>query len=326
MYYTLLSFILVSLVVISMFFLSFVTTINSYNFIVGFLNMFFLMLLTYEIKNEFLHNLLYKKEYLKIKNNIVDFVKSSAIVSTSGMLTFILNNKVGLEAVTASAIVGIIGVVLLEKYQTQIFCGSFVGMASSNIFVDYKHVFMATVMADIIFNGLKYEFVGFGGKLGAIAFISTMIVSIFLGKEFDISTVKYLREEFVNINIIFLFILGGIATYYLNEKTKLGAVLSSSIIGLLGSIILLNIIGSQDGKIFIVALYSGTFIGMTTKDRIPEKKYIILASVIAAVVYNYTQSAFIGLGGKLGIIGFGSVIAVSGFLKAFRIKRFKSEE
>lgn len=326
MYFTILSFILISLVTIGIFLLSFVTAVNSYNVIIGFLNMIFLMLLTYEIKNEFLHNVLEKKEYLKIKNNIVDFIKTSVIVSISGMLTFILNNKVGLESVTASSIVGILGVILLEKYQMQIFCGSFVGMASSNVFVDYRHVFMATVMADIIFNGLKYEFIGFGGKLGAIAFISTMLVSIFLGKEFDISTVKYLREGFININVISLFVLGGITTYYLNEKTKLGSVLSSSIIGLLGSAILLNIIGSKDGKIFIMALYSGTFIGMTTKNRIPEKKYIILASIVAAIIYNYTQSVFIGLGGKLGIIGFGAVIAVSGFLKAFRIKRIKSEE
>ena len=88
--------------------------------------------------------------------------------------------KVGLSPVVASCIIGLLGALIgywmnAEDLAMVIFAGSFVGMTTVSL-GSLPIVLLAGLACGVFYLIAEPIFVGYGGKLGAIAFISLLIV------------------------------------------------------------------------------------------------------------------------------------------------------
>ena len=104
------------------------------------------------------------------------------IASFSGAMGTYLLHRMGLNVVVSSCIIGLVGFgfSLLFKMPSLayvIFAGSFVGMTSPKV-GNYYFIALASVTCGFIYGKTLNWFTGFGGKLGATAFVSTCITFI----------------------------------------------------------------------------------------------------------------------------------------------------
>lgn len=102
------------------------------------------------------------------------------LASCLGAMTTFLLQKAGLNAVIASCIVGLIGALIgylanNEDFSMVIFAGSFVGMTTAS-FVSLPIILIAGLTCGGFFLLSAPLFDGYGGKLGALAFISVLAV------------------------------------------------------------------------------------------------------------------------------------------------------
>jgi len=119
-----------------------------------------------------------------------------------------------------------------------------------------------------------------------------------------------LAEDDIQVSTIIFAILGGLATFLLQDKFRISAVLSAGIIGLFGGI-LPKIINKPLTKIASPAIYCGAFVGMTPPVLAGNYLFIILASFFAGSILILTRESFNGYAGKLGSIAFAGVSLVS---------------
>ena len=106
------------------------------------------------------------------------------IASALGALATFLLHKYGISVVVASCIIGLLGAGLNYFIKSPhlalvIFAGSFVGMTSTAV-GSISLVLLAGALAGLIYKYSLHIFAGFGGRLGTIAFISTVISYFFL--------------------------------------------------------------------------------------------------------------------------------------------------
>lgn len=88
--------------------------------------------------------------------------------------------KVGLSPVVASCIVGLLGALVgywmnSEDLSMVIFAGSFVGMTAISL-ASFPIMILAGLACGVIYLLAEPIFVGYGGKLGAMAFVSVLLV------------------------------------------------------------------------------------------------------------------------------------------------------
>ncbi len=110
----------------------------------------------------------------------------------------------------------------------------------------------------------------------------------------------------------FIAVLGGaILTYALSVNLDLGAVIASSLVGVIAALVV---------PAYGVPLYCGAFVGMTSAQLLVTHGELAIAGAVAGVVYLLTTDVFRGFGGKLGTIAFtGSVITGLGLAREFLI-------
>lgn len=107
--------------------------------------------------------------------------------------------------------------------------------------------------------------------------------------------------------LLLFFILGSFLTFLTTKFFSVHPVLSSSLIGLLFSFLISR---KMEEKGALLALYSGTFIGMSSAARVSNLMFLFLASVFALVLFKLSKRHFNGIGGKLGTIAFISVTLI----------------
>ena len=109
-----------------------------------------------------------------------EFYLTWALLAFGAVGCFGLTHYAGTPAPASSALITLVPWPLEKRFSALnlpiIFCGSFVGMGK-----DLSIVFIAPFIAAILSVFLKDKFVGLGGKLGAIAFVSSL-VTLFLMK------------------------------------------------------------------------------------------------------------------------------------------------
>jgi hypothetical protein len=157
-----------------------------------------------------------------------------------------------------------------------------------------------------------------------IAFSGTMTYSIITG---DAYVVAPFPTETANILIVLYMIMGAVATYIIHHKSRLSAVESSAVIGLVAGLLLPMSYGAS-GNFLAVIMFCGSFIGMSSSDRLTNLSHVVGSGTIAAVFFIYTQNIFVGLGGKLGAIAFISILSINGAIKVgdiFLKKRYLVE-
>lgn len=235
-------------------------------------------------------------------------------LTVGAFVTFHLNHSIGLGGVMASAAVGLIGAWALKPYATAIYCGSFVGMACSQIFSNPLYLFIATLISGLVFVLSKYMFVGFGGKLGFTAFIGTFLASIIFQNPLRIvdplPSSRYL--------MVFLFvIIAGMATYTLQQSADMDAVSASALIGLIFAVVY-----PDSTDVVVIAAFCATFTGMSSLNRVKTYSDMFFLSVLTGVMFIAAFSLFDGSGGKLGAIAFLATISGIGMIDFIRaIKR-----
>lgn len=115
------------------------------------------------------------KDKFNLKGNLFEFL----VLVLGSLLTFYLNNYLGWGAVLASASVGLAGGLLpfikpkvesLKSAALAIYCGSFVGMASTSLFDEIHYIFIASAISGVFYIYTRGLLIGFGGKLGSVAF------------------------------------------------------------------------------------------------------------------------------------------------------------
>ncbi|MCH8534669.1 MAG: hypothetical protein LAT51_06330 [Flavobacteriaceae bacterium] len=102
------------------------------------------------------------------------------LASSLGAVATYLLHKNGLSVVVASCLIGLLGALLghffnLPHLALVIFAGTFVGMTSVNV-GSLGLVTLGGLVCGIIYILSLKLFVGFGGKLGTTAFLSTLVV------------------------------------------------------------------------------------------------------------------------------------------------------
>ena len=133
---------------------------------------------------------------------------------------------------------------------------------------------------------------------------------------------KHLPIKINQLNIpemsldVFSFSLGILFTIWIIIKFDTSPVFASALIGSIASFIPNTVLGIKTKLIQNIshaklAIYAGSFAGMTGLKYFPDILSLIITAIIGGVIYNLLRNSFTGLGGKLGSIGFGAIILYS---------------
>ncbi|HPE39951.1 MAG TPA: hypothetical protein PLI77_02555 [Bacteroidales bacterium] len=296
-------FLLISVSAISLFTFSIITAFSNRHFfttaLIVLINVLLLLDITIQVKKEKFHFLkLHQKDFL-----IVAFCVLGAVSA------YVLNVYVGLGAIVASSLIGLLGAILIPNYAVSIYCGSFVGMVSPMVLHDFYHVLLAASMAGIIFMLSEEVYKGYGGKLGATAFIPWVILT--LSNHVQLTTPQSLSIT-IMFEIVVFSTVACFITYIITHRFKHDAVTSSSLVSLMAGLILPAIF-NENGTSFAAVAMSASFAGMSTKAIIKNELQMFGVSVLLGMMFVYTYCHFGGAGGKLGTLAFASVITYKGF-------------
>jgi len=125
-----------------------------------------------------------------------------------------------------------------------------------------------------------------------------------------------------DINIVLITIVGCVVTFFLNHGSiklngqtyflplKLGAVVASALVGLIGGFSLRN---------NAAANHSASFAGMSSMIAIATLEESMMVGVVVGIVYVLLEKMFGGVGGKLGTIGMVSTLTVATILWPFKL-------
>ena len=119
------------------------------------------------------------------------------------------------------------------------------------------------------------------------------------------------------LNVLFVF-FGASSTYILHDSFNLDVVLAAALVGFLASFIPEIETKNTTFKNIPIAVYCGTFVGMTRISLESNYVFILIASLCTGLLLIGTKNAFQGIGGKLGTFAFGGVVLT--FLFSYLIK------
>ncbi len=237
-----------------------------------------------------------------------------SVVITS-IITFLMSRELGISNVIASALVGLIGALILPKFSGEIFCGSFVGMVSHMLVGSLFYLLLAGIVAGIVFVIIGNRvFQGLGGKMGTSAFSGCIVMLLLNGNRIAGAPIT---ESSVIALIILYSVLSAVLTYIISVRLKLGAVLASSIVGLIGGLIL-PMVYVEYGSILAAISFCASFSGMASKERFSNELGISLVGLITGVIFACSYTFMVGAGGKLGTIALASNIAGAGIISVVK--------
>ncbi|MDD5081967.1 MAG: hypothetical protein PHU08_01200 [Dehalococcoidales bacterium] len=242
-------------------------------------------------------------------------------VVIGALISYTLSIQLKLGPVVAAGLVEIVVAIVLPDYAVPVACGAFAGMASQGFMPHYGIMAVTGIIAGIIFMLATGVFDGFGGKLGAMGAAGCFITGICFGSELGSGKIPGWDVGWL---ILVYAVIAAVAAYCINVYLKRGAVMASGIVGVVGALVLPAIhpeIGSTLAIVFICA----SFAGMSSAKRFSSVWPMIIAGLVVGIAFMYAMPILGGLGGKLGTIAFGSVMATRGYLDLFASSK-KSEK
>ncbi|QWC00305.1 hypothetical protein KHQ88_01695 [Mycoplasmatota bacterium] len=246
---------------------------------------------------------LYREERSKKLLYKLDYY-DGILAAVGVLLTYLIAHQLDLSAVIASSFIGLLGFFLLKKYSVAIYCGSFAGMVSSFLF-GYIEVASIALICGILFMILKPIFNGVGGKLGTTAFMSTILMASIFQRDFLIVV-----NDLNIFRLILVSLLGTIIPFYVQHKFKQSPVFASALPSLIFALIMIYLV--EDYLTCTVVFFSASFIAMSSKKRLPNIYYLVIAALIHAFLFHVYFEHYNGLGGKLGLMALTSVIVTIG--------------
>ena len=227
----------------------------------------------------------------------------------AALITYTLKVDVGLGAVLAASLVGLIAGIVFPAVAVPIYCGSFVGMTSSRLLVDHSELALAGTIAAFVYLLTERAFIGFGGKLGTIAFTGTLITGLGLKGEFSTTPIP---EWEMAVTIVLCSVVAVTLTYWLNVRRQHGPVVASAIVGITGGLILPSVYPEPVGATLAVMVMCASFAGMSSSARFPTIYPMSAVGFVTGCFFVYSMPLAGGAGGKLGTLAFGSAVAVWG--------------
>lgn len=141
----------------------------------------------------------------------------------------------------------------------------------------------------------------------AFSFIGLLPTYFFFSNKLD-------KIAFTDLSIdLIAFFIGVSFTLWLQISYELSNTFSAATTGVVVAFIPPTILGTKTIAIrnfnqAKLSAYSGAFAGMTSLTNIDAISNLILISIIGGSIHYLFRNSFIGLGGKLGSIGFASII------------------
>lgn len=226
-------------------------------------------------------------------------------VFVGALVSYRLSDGVGLGAILASSLVGLVAGLLLPAYGVPIYCGSFVGMVSPMV-LNQTEIVLAAALAGILYVLAQDVFNGFGGKLGTIACAGCVLSCAILRHPLLSASIPTWD---VGLPILVTSVVASVAAYCVNVRLKRGPVLGSALVALVGGLLFARLFREAGATLATVCMCA-SFAGMSSKDRIPNEFLMAVAGIIVGLAFMFSSPYMGGAGGKLGTIAFGSVIAV----------------
>ena len=239
------------------------------------------------------------------------------VVFLGAIAAYTLSISLELGAVVAASLVGLLAGLVLPAYGVPIYCGAFVGMTSVELFATHGELAVAGAVAGFVYVLTTAVFGGFGGKLGTIAFTGSVITGLGLEREFLIAPTPGWHTAWL---IVAYAVIAATATYAISITLKHGPVIASSVVGLIGGLVL-PALHPEMGSTAAVMVICASFAGMSSKQHFPHILQMTAAGLITGMIFIYSTPLMGGAGGKLGTIAFGSVMAVRGYLNHFDHQR-----
>lgn len=208
-----------------------------------------------------------------------------------------------LSPVMASALVGIAAGTWISGYAFSLYCGSFIGMTGAWI-LSYPQMLAAALIAGVVFTLARQGFHGMGGKLGVTAFFGVAVTAVFF------LDVQYLNPERVvalnlgqDTGLLLACAAAAFLTQWLHYSKRLHVVASSGWVGLAGALLTIIFPFLHPG-LLAAAIFSASFSGMCSSQRIRKPQTILMAGFLCGLLFLLTEPVFFLFGGKLGTIAF----------------------
>ena len=242
--------------------------------------------------------------------SLMGYVTSVVWVSAGTLTAYFVSIYLGLGAIVAAALVGLVGAALVKDHAVEIYCGAFVGMVSPDVLHDFGHIVLAGVISGTLYFIARDVFEGYGGKLGAIAFSSWIIVST--SSRCELIDVLLEFRHF-GISIMLFSLASAVLTYVLSIRLKNGPVVASCLVSLLGGL-LLPAFGAENAAVLAAVVMAASFVGMSSREKLRSEKAVLFSALIMGIMFIYSANHFGGAGGKLGTLAFGSVVSSRGLV------------
>lgn len=247
-----------------------------------------------------------------LKSSFINFIT----IIASALLTYSISHNLQLGPVVAACLVGMLAHLVIPSYEAAAFAGAFVGMSSDLMFLNYSELLIAAGISGIVFFISTNIFEGFGGKAGTIALVGTYLASNSLSRPFIFEPLPELSVAMV---IILFSVLSTPITFYLNIGKNLGPIMSASLVGIFGGLLIPALL-PQNGELYAIIVICAAFIGMTCQRRCSSYPQLLLAGLIMGIVIIFSTPLLGGAGGKLGTTAFIAILAVTGYKNLLKRK------
>ncbi|NHN59441.1 MULTISPECIES: hypothetical protein [Halorussus] len=238
--------------------------------------------------------------------------RGALAVAVAAVLTYGLSVTAGLGPVVASALVGLAAGLSGTDLDVPAYCGSFVGMASPELFPSVDYLAGAGLVAGLAFVAADRSFAGVGGKLGTLALFGCATAAALTGADYAAgSALPWTRAPLV----VPVTVAAAVATTVLSVRLDLGSVVGSALVGLAAGLAAATL-PFVSGTL-AAAAFCASFVGMSSFDRLAGEARIALAGAVCGLVFVAVGTAFAGAGGKLGTVAFVSCVATAGAERLF---------
>jgi hypothetical protein len=244
-----------------------------------------------------------------------------SLIGSLGALTLMRGADVApILAATVTGVVGGLSVRWVkgarDYHGAPLYVGAFVGITAPQVFHSFWWVVAAGVLAGVVWSVSRDAGVGVGGKMGTMALVSTVGVSL-------VAQALHQRGPGAPALdahgfVVAAFVVGGVAaslTFYMSHPLRWGAVLGSSV-PTASFALLMNLLPAAwraHGEVLSYFWYGSSFVGMTTPARLTRP---VVAIPLAGLLFTWLALRFgpyfSGLGGTAGVTALVAVFASRG--------------
>ena len=250
--------------------------------------------------------------------------RTVAVSLVGTLLVGLLGRTLGLSAVFAAAVVGVMAGLLprvtsrvTNSDTAPLYVGAFAGMTSPVVLMGPEWLILSGVIAGCLWSVVSEAWVGVGGKMGTVAFAGVALtagIATLLGQGGGMVPLpRYLPAQ--EVAIVAASVGAAVLSHWLAFRRGWGVVLASALPTAAVVIVFVGVSQAVTlpGDALIAAWFGGSFVGMTATTRTAGGRWMLPAmGLVFGVLLILFQVNLSGLGGDLGATASAAVIAVLG--------------